>query len=410
VVKNGENVNILWKVQKMIIDILQISRDARAAKRQFPHTIDGSIGMFIDDNGYVGGLPVVFETLKKMPPELLIPYPAVDGGQPFKDNVFSWIFQDFTEQMKKTMHHYVCATPGGSGAISAVFNTHVKPGESILVSDIRWQYDRFAEPAEVVLHSHRLFDGEAFDLHSFEHELDTIAKKQHRVVVIINDPCHNPSGYTLTLSEWDKILDILNRKTNNEIILLYDMAYIDYSCETDQREKARHLNRIASHVHVLIAFSGSKTFGAYGIRLGALVGLSSNKDWIAKSREKVVSLARGTWSCSPTPAIELLNKMLAPEQIGEFKQGLSQARQTIIARGETFLREAREANLPLIPYKNGFYVIVKCDNSQLVYEKLTKNHIYAVPVAQGIRMALCSMPMKDIIGLAGKLKRIIFES
>jgi aspartate/tyrosine/aromatic aminotransferase len=159
-----------------------------------------------------------------------------------------------------------------------------------------------------------------------------------------------------------------------------------------------------------VTFSGSKTFGAYGMRMGALIGLSRKADFLKDAREKVLALARGMWSATPTPAIELLNLMFEEERKPDFLQGLAKARQTIIRRGHLFLKQAQEVDLPLVPYINGFYTIVKCPNSYACYEKLAKNHIYAVPVEQGIRIALCSLSLKDIDGLALKLKSIMFCS
>jgi len=392
----------------MVIDILQISRDAHEAKRHFNDVIDGSVGMFIDEDGFVGGLPVVFETLKSMPPELTIPYPAVDGGQPFKDNVFNWVFQEHGDLIKQHFQHFVCATPGGSGAVASVFRTLVPAKEKILVSDIRWQYDRFSEPDGVNLQHFQLFDGERFHLASFEAELRKLCAIQRRVTVVLNDPCQNPSGYTLSIEEWDNVIAIMNKMDQNEIVFLYDIAYIDYSCERDQRLKASKLIDLKPHVHVMITFSGSKTFGAYGLRLGALVGLSRDKDWLAKARRDVFELARGSWSCSPTPSIELLNKMMTPELKPRFLEGLARARATIIKRGQLFLEQAKQVGLPLIPYINGFYVIVKRDNSQQAYETLAKHRIYAVPVDQGIRIALCSLSLKDIDGLPQRIKQLLF--
>ncbi len=395
-------------MKEMTIDILQISRDAREAKRHFDDVIDGSVGMYIAEDGYVGGLPVVFDTFKEMPPELTIPYPAVDGGQPFKDNVFSWVFKEHEPLIRRTFKHFVCATPGGSGAIAAVFHTMVPKGEHVLLPDIRWQYDRFSDPAGIEIRSHKLFNGDNFDLASFNTELEYLCQKQHRVVVVVNDPCQNPSGYTLTIEEWDAILSALNRKKENDIILLYDIAYIDYSCEIDQRYKASRLVSLDNHVNVFIAFSGSKTFGAYGMRLGALVGLSRNQAWIDTTRGKVTNFARGTWSCTPTPAIELLNRMFTAEKKEPFLAGLATARMTIIKRGQLFLEQAKAIGLPLIPYVNGFYVIIKCDHSYDVYQKLAATRIYAVPVSQGIRIALCSLRLCDIDGLPRRLMKIIF--
>ncbi len=31
-------------------------------------------------------------------------------------------------------------------------------------------------------------------------------EKQNRLVIVINDPCHNPTGYSLSEDEWKKVI------------------------------------------------------------------------------------------------------------------------------------------------------------------------------------------------------------
>ena len=40
--------------------------------------------------------------------------------------------------------------------------------------------------------------------------MKTLLKKQGRVLIVINDPCQNPTGYTMTSEEWDKVIDVMN--------------------------------------------------------------------------------------------------------------------------------------------------------------------------------------------------------
>ncbi len=61
-----------------------------------------------------------------------------------------------------------------------------------------------------------------------------IEVSSQRAVVIINDPCHNPTGYTMTKQEWKQILDGFNQLSEKgKIVLLHDVAYIDFNHQLD---------------------------------------------------------------------------------------------------------------------------------------------------------------------------------
>jgi len=387
-------------------DILQIGKDAQESKKLFPDTIDASIGMFYDEQHLVGGFPSVYRVLKSLAPELMLPYNSVDGGGEFKKNVSEWILGPYEKLIWDTMHPFICSTPGGSGVVSATFASYGHENEAILVPNIRWQYGRFAKPRALTLETYSMFDGMAFNLKDFEAKITALAAKQKRIIVVINDPCHNPSGYTLKLSEWVAIIELLNRFSNREIVLLYDVAYIDYSLEKDARLKISYLPKLASHVVTILAFSGSKTFGAYGLRLGAAIGLSVDDKRAQECQQKLYGYACGTWSSSATPSIELMNAMMRKENKPEFLADLARAKDTISKRGVIFKKQAAAINLKTAPYVNGFYSFVLCDKPEEVYAKLAAHHIFVVPMEGGIRVALCSLSLKEVDGLAEKIKLI----
>ena len=53
---------------------------------------------------------------------------------------------------------------------------------------------------------------------------------QDKLVMIINDPCHNPTGYSLTKEEWKEVVDFLNEcSKTHKVVLLNDIAYIDFA-------------------------------------------------------------------------------------------------------------------------------------------------------------------------------------
>lgn len=78
-------------------------------------------------------------------------------------------------------------------------------------------------------------------------------------------------------------------------------------------------------------------------------------------------------------------------------------------RSELFVKEANEVGLKHYPYKEGFFVTLSMDNTtrDIYHEALMKNHIYTVKVNKGIRVAVCSLSLDKIKGLAKKMKDIL---
>ena len=391
----------------MAVDILKISKDAIEASKHYDDVINASIGMFYDEDKSIGGMPTVSKAIKHLTDDEILPYPAVDGGPIFKKNVIAWVLGQYEQSIKEHMFVSACATPGGSGAIAATFSIFSKPGDSIFVSDIRWQYERFADRAKLNVFEHALFDGDHFNLKSFRERLVELCKKQHEVIVIVNDPCHNPTGFTLSEQEFKDILYILNEMRNNSIVFLYDLAYLEYSHEDNNRIKISHLPMLQDHVITIIGFSGSKTFGVYGLRLGAAIILAKSEEKVKSAHLKYVNEARGSWSATPTASIELFNKFQIAENKANFLKDLNKINTLVQQRSQSFVRQALEIGLKTHPFRSGFYTVVLTKDPEKDYLKLAEHRIFAVPMNGGVRFALCSLSLKEIEGLPQKIKTIL---
>jgi aspartate/tyrosine/aromatic aminotransferase len=389
------------------VDILKISKDAIEASKHYDDVINASIGMFYDEDKSIGGMPTVSKAIKHLTDDEILPYPAVDGGPNFKKNVISWVLGQYEQSIKEHMFVSACATPGGSGAIAATFSIFSKPGDSIFVSDIRWQYERFADRAKLNVFEHTLFDGDHFNLKSFRERLVELCKKQHEVIVIVNDPCHNPTGFTLSEQEFKDILYIMNEMRNNSIVFLYDLAYLEYSHEDNNRVKISHLPMLQDHVLTIIGFSGSKTFGVYGLRLGAAIILAKSEEKVKSAHLKYVNEARGSWSATPTASIELFNKFQIAEHKENFLKDLDKINTLVQKRSQSFIRQASEIGLKTHPFRSGFYTVVLTKDPEKDYLKLAEHRIFAVPMNGGVRFALCSLSLKEIEGLPLKIKTIL---
>lgn len=391
----------------MAVDILKISKDAQAASKIYDDVIDASIGMFYDEEKNIGGMPTVSKVIKGLSNDQMFPYPAVDGGAQFKKNIESWVFGQYEDEIKKHLCVHVCATPGGSGAIASTFSVLAEPNDYIFVSDIRWQYERFADRAKLNIFEHKLFDGDAFNMTSFKDRLDELCAIQKRVIVIINDPCHNPTGFTLSENEFKNILLMLNQKKDNDIVFLYDLAYLEYSHEKNNRKKISMLPLLEKHVLTIISFSGSKTFGVYGMRMGAAMILGKDEAYVSAVHKKYVNEARGSWSATPTPAIELFNQFAETENRALFLKDLDHINTFVQKRSQLFIEQAKAIGLKTHPFRSGFYTVVLTKNPEVDYLKLAEHRIFAVPMNGGVRFALCSLNLKQIDGLPQKIKSIL---
>ena len=78
-------------------------------------------------------------------------------------------------------------------------------------------------------------------------------------------------------------------------------------------------------------------------------------------------------------------------------------------RSSIFLKEAKACGLETYPYKEGFFVTLSIKDNDFrnrYHQALMDEHIYTVCVNHGIRVAVCSLPLKKVAGLAERMKRI----
>lgn len=103
--------------------------------------------------------------------------------------------------------------------------------------------------------------------------------------------------------------------------------------------------------------------------------------------------------------------MLNEEKYNLLKKEREIYRLLIKERADIFLKEAKECDLKLLPYKTGFFLTIptgKLTNKVAVI--LEKENIYTVVLDEGIRIAVCSVPKKKIIGLAERIKKAVEQA
>jgi aromatic-amino-acid transaminase len=76
-------------------------------------------------------------------------------------------------------------------------------------------------------------------------------------------------------------------------------------------------------------------------------------------------------------------------------------------RAEVFAKEAQAAKLNTLPYIAGFFLSIPAKNPGAVCNKLHDDNIFGVPLAKGVRIALCALPSAKIAGMPAKISAAI---
>ena len=248
-------------------------------------------------------------------------------------------------------------------------------------------------------------------MENFSAKVEEILAAQNSLLIIINSPAHNPTGYSLSDSEWDKVLEVLKTCANGgkKINLLVDVAYIDFSGDKKTAwEFLKKFGNLPENLFVMVSVSMSKSFTLYGQRCGALVAISSSSEVIDEFNDTNKYSSRAVWSNINHGAQVLFSKINGDENLSaELEKDQKVLREMVNARADIFVKEAESCGLKIVPYKGGFFIAVPAENPAAVCKKLHDDLIFAVPLKLGVRVAACSTPLQKISGVATKIKSAI---
>ena len=373
------------------------------------NVVDATIGSLYDETGNLVAYQSFFKHYNEMDNKNKAKYAAsFTGNESFRKQVINWVFDGHASELNKK----VIATPGGSGAVSSTFNVVLDQNETVILPEIAWgSYQLMAQQNCLKAKTYTMFEGDHFNLTSFKQVCTEVLNEQKKLLVVINDPCHNPTGYSLTHQEWNEVIDFLNEcSKTGPVVILNDIAYIDYG--TDQANIRTYFdcfNQLTDNVMVVVAFSISKTCTSYGLRCGAAVLCGKNAEKIREVEIVFEKVARATWSNIPNAAMDNFT-WTTTENLDNFLSEKQPYIDLIEKRASIFVSEAKEAGLEIYPYKEGFFVTLKVEDNQLkqrYHQELMNHHIYTVQVNKGIRVAVCSLPVEKCYGLAQKMKDIL---
>jgi aromatic-amino-acid transaminase len=287
-------------------------------------------------------------------------------------------------------------------------SSFIEHGQTALTTSFYWgPYRTLADEHGRSLATFRMFtpDGR-FDVESLAKQLDRVLDEQGRALLILNSPCHNPTGYSLDGSEWDQVaLAVGAASRKGPITVVVDGAYALYGARELSHDRDRIL-KMADHALVTFAWSASKSFTQYGSRVGALVAFCPDE---ADRRAVAAALSyscRGTWStCNSAGMAAVTRALREPELRARVDAERASLKELLDRRVTAWNQHARAAGLSYPRYDGGFFTTVLCDGAFDVAAELKRDGVYVVPQAGALRVALCSVAERDVPRLVEAIAR-----
>lgn len=382
-----------------------IARDGAAA------VVNATIGTLLTDEERLAWLPTVFRVLKELPPDAFAAYSPFQGAPDFRQAI-----EDMTlGAYRPEAFTATFATPGSTGALRNAFWNYLSAGEAALLPDWNWAaYSTIAAEHGRKVQPYKLFDKERrFSVQGLEEALRAKLAQDGRALVVLNDPGHNPTGYDMSPADWDAVLALVtDASRSGQIILVVDVPYLDYAAAGERaRAFMARLGTLPRQVLTILCASISKSFTLYGMRTGAMIGISSDKGVIDEFGEVNAHSARGVWTNVPRAGMAVVTAIHKDAGLtAELERERADLRQLLRARADIFTREAVACGLPIMPYRSGFFISIPSDRPAKVAEALWDHNIFTVPMRMGVRFAISSVATHKVSGCAARIKDALSAS
>ncbi|RLK63045.1 aminotransferase class I/II-fold pyridoxal phosphate-dependent enzyme [Atopobacter sp. AH10] len=359
--------------------------------------INSTLGSLMDDSGKLLVFDTVIDSLKSLDQQFIASYAPISGRVDYLDRVIDLCFGPY----KPKAYIKAVASPGGTGAVRNAIWNFTNPNDTVLCHDWFWNpYQTMCDEFGRNLVTYKLFDDNYnFNFEDFKDKFLNCVEEKDRILVIFNSPGNNPTGFSISDEDWDRILSLVKKAAQDEntaITLLLDVAYIEFAGFNDEQKAFfSKFENLPENVFIAVAFSMSKSYTAYGLRAGALIGLSSSPEIIEDFYYAASHSARSNWSNINHSAMKVLVDLFDdPEKSKAYQKELDASKQLLHQRAQVFVASAEEVGLDILPYFGGFFISIPCENSAQIVEDLMQDDLYMVGLKKGLRFAVCAVNEK----------------
>ena len=363
--------------------------------------INATVGALLDDRGRLVALETVMKLWRELSDAEVAPYAPITGDPAFLTALTERHWPGLGAPKSG------CATPGGSGALALSVKNFLAPGMAVAAMAPYWgPYDTLSAEggASIAALPYPLEGG--LDTAAWAKVIHGLLASQGRALIWLNDPCHNPTGRSLSKADRAALFTLLREAAKlGPITLLLDLAYLDYTCEPAAvREALDDYRAFAEEGVALVgaALSVSKSLTLYGGRGGALV-FPWTKD--AALQSALAVSCRGLYSnCARAPqslVVKLAKDGHAVEALAAEHKHWSEV---LEARAQALDAALKAEGLKGAPWQGGFFVTLPVEDPNGVCDRLKAKGVFVVPSPWGLRVGICGLKTGDAPRFARALK------
>ena len=388
-----------------------LSQSAEAKDKAY--RFNATIGMATHN-----GRPMVLSSIVKwinLEPEKSITYAPAFGLPELRK-----VWQDYLYKKNPSLEDKKLSLPVVTHAIthglSVVAGMWINPGDTIILPDKMWGNYRliFSIRRNANIANYPLFDqNNVFNLKGFEKTLKEEAKKREKLVVVLNFP-NNPTGYTPTIKEAEKIKEILLNiaEHGTNLIVVADDAYFGLVYEKGVLKESIFAYLANQHPRILtIKLDGAtKEDFAWGLRVGFITYATSSPSQrdivpLYEALEKKTGGAiRGSISNVNHLGQEiLLNALKAKDYKEEKELKFNILRERAEEVKRVLSNDRYKDTWSVYPFNSGYFMCIrlKTVNAEELRHHLLKNYgIGLISLNEkDVRIAFSCIEKKDIHAL-----------
>ena len=305
-----------------------------------PNKVNLGVGVYTDDNGKVPVLECVRRVELQMA-ESAVPrnYLPIDGLKTYDRAVQEVLFGADSAAVREGRIVTV-QTIGGTGGLKtgADLLRRVNPAADVWISDPSWENHRaIFEYAGYNVNSYPYYDAGTHGL-KFDAMLDALEKMPSGSVVLLHACCHNPTGVDLKDAQWERVIEVVNRRG---LVPFLDLAYQGFADGLDADASA--VRRFTAACPTLVVSSSfSKSLSLYGERVGACHVVTQSAEEASRVLSQVKRVIRTNYSSPPTHGGQAVTTVLTtPELRTLWEKELGQMRDRIKTMRRQFVEKIR---------------------------------------------------------------------
>lgn len=273
-----------------------LSQSAEAKEKA--HKINATIGIAKEGNATMA-LPSVMANISGLTAEQSLTY-APSYGIPALRKIWQDAIYEKNPSLAGKEISLPVVTSGITHGISVFADVWVDPGDVVILPDMFWgNYNMILSVRKKATIKHyKIFtESGGYNTDAFEGRVKEEAKTNDKIIVLLNFP-QNPTGYTLTEKEADRIVAVLTEvaESGTNVVVVADDAYFGLFFEDDAMQESIFARLAGKHPKLLaVKLDGAtKENYVWGLRVGFITyGCVTGEE-----QEKVLdALVRKTAGC-----------------------------------------------------------------------------------------------------------------